>query len=132
MTAEICVFDASAGAKWLRDEAGAEEARELLRKHAEGTLIIAVDTLFLYELLAVAARHGEDIRSLWEDLDGLDLAVVPPGEELVAAACDVRAQTGCSLYDAFSAGLAHLLHAPLYSADARAHGSLPYARLLGL
>jgi predicted nucleic acid-binding protein len=60
----------------------------------------------------------------------LDLITVPLGEELVAAAADARADLGCSLYDAFSAGLARLLEAPLYSADARAHGAYPGVRLI--
>ena len=48
----------------------------------------------------------------------------------VEAAARVRAQIGCTLYDAFSAGLAQLLDVPLYSADARAHGHLPGVRLI--
>ena len=56
---------------------------------------------------------------------------VPLGDELVSAAVASAASLGCALYDAFAAGLADLLDAPLYSADARAHGQHPRVRLVG-
>ena len=132
MTARICVVDASVGVKWFRNEAGSADARQLLGAHIEGRQVISVDSLFHYEVLAVAARDSNpgDALRVYDDLKRLDLVTVPLGAELLGAAVEVRATLGCSLYDAFSAGLADLLEAPLYSADARAHGRHPRVRLL--
>jgi len=128
----VCVVDASVGVKWFRNEAGSREARGLLVRHIAGDLAIAVDSLFLYEVLRVASRdsHAEDAARVWADLAALELIVVPLGAEMVEAAARVRARVGCGLGEAFSAGLAELLDAPLYSADARAHGRLLRVRLI--
>lgn len=129
----VLVLDASVGVKWFRDEQGSEEARELLAMHVRGEVVLAVESLFLHELLAVSSRegHAEDVARVWRDLKAVDLAVVPLGDELVAAAAAQKQALGCSLYDAFSAGLAQLLSAPLCSADERAHGAFPGLRLVG-
>lgn len=132
MSVPVCVIDASVGVKWFRNEPGSHAARELLARHVAGEIAIAVDSLFLYEVLRVASRdaHSGDALRVWNDLRALDLIAVPPGSETVEAAARVRAQVGCTLCDAFSAGLAQLLDVPLYSADARAHGRLPGVRLI--
>ncbi|MFU8890806.1 MAG: type II toxin-antitoxin system VapC family toxin [Anaerosomatales bacterium] len=128
----VCVLDASVGVKWFRDEPGSEEARALVEEHIAGRLAIVVDTLFGYEVLRAASRDAEprDAIRVWSDLARLELITVPLGEELVAAAAEARASLGCTLYDAFSAGLATLLEAPLCSADVRAHGAYPGVRLI--
>lgn len=132
MSVPVCVFDASAGVKWFRNEAGSERARELLRRHVDGEVVIVVDALFAYEVLAVASREGSSayLSRVWADLKALDLVTVPLGDELVAAASSARAVLECALCDAFAAGLADLLEAPLYSADARAHAAHPRVDLL--
>ena len=132
MSATLCVVDASVGVKWFRNESGSAEARKLLADHVEGRQVIAVDSLFFYEVVSVASRNylpGDAVR-VWDDLKRLDLVAVPLGDELVKAAVAVRAASGCSLYDAFSAGLSDLLEAPLYSADVRAHGKHARTRLI--
>lgn len=133
MSAPVCVLDASAGVKWFRNEPGSEEARALLAEHIAGRVVIAVDTLFAYEVLRAASRDHRpaDAVRIWHDLERLELVTVPLGDELVRAAVNARESLGCALYDAFAAGLAKLLDAPLYSADARAHGAHPGVRLVG-
>jgi predicted nucleic acid-binding protein len=133
MNAPVCVLDASVGVKLFRDEPGSDQARQLLTDHIEGRLLLTVDTLFSYEVLRAASREGraDDVMRIWRDLEHFDFVTVPLGDELVDAAAMAREQYGCSLYDAFSAGLADLLEAPLYSADARAHGAHPRLRMLG-
>jgi predicted nucleic acid-binding protein len=128
----VLVLDASVGVKWFRREAGSDEARELLRAHLRGSTLLAVDTLFLYEVVSGATR-GQNrgaMERVWADVESLDLAVVPPGAELMAAAAAQRQALGCSPYDAFAPGLASLLGAPLVSADARAHGRYPGVQLI--
>lgn len=133
MTLPLYVLDASVGVKWFRNEPGSKEARELLGGHIEGRHVLAVDTLFFYEVLRAASRDGrpEDAERVWRDLKRLDLITVPLGDELVSAAVSVRQTSGCTLYDAFSAGLAQLLDAEFFSADERAHGKLPRVRIIG-
>ena len=132
MSTPVCVLDASVGVKWFRDEPGSEEARAVLAEHAAGRIVIAVDTLFAYEVLRAASRDHRpaDALRIWHDLERLDLVTVPLGEELVGAAAHARESLGCAPYDAFAAGLATLLDAPLYSAEARAHGAHPGVRLI--
>lgn len=133
MSVPVCVVDASVGVKWFRNESGSAEARELVSRHIRGEIVIAVDSLFLYEVLRVASRDASpgDVPRVWKDLEALELVTVPLGGELVEAASGVRGTYGCTLYDACSAGLADLLDAPLYSADPRAHGRHPRARMVG-
>lgn len=133
MSAPLCVLDASVGVKWFRDEPGSDQARELVEAHITGELTIVVDTLFTYEVLRAASRDSEprDAVRVWTDLAALDLVTVPLGDELVSAAVRAREALGCSLYDAFPAGLADVLDARLYSADARAHAAHPRVRLVG-
>jgi predicted nucleic acid-binding protein len=132
VSASVRVLDASVGVKWFRNEPGSREARALLADHIEGREVIAVDTLFFYEVLSVASRGHvpEDALRVWSDLKRLELVTVPLGDELLDAAVRFRAAHGCALYDGFSAGLADLLDAPLYSADLRAHGNHPRVRLV--
>jgi len=75
----VCVVDASVGVKWFRNEPGSSEARELLARHIGGELALAVDSLFLHEVLRVASRdaHAEDAVRVWADLAALDPAVAP-------------------------------------------------------
>ena len=133
MSPDVCVFDASAGVKWFRDEQGSAESRAILQEHRAGSLLIAVDALFYYEVMRAVSRRGSPdlVQRVWRDLSRLELASVPLGEELVTAAALAAENYGCALYDAFAAGLADLLGAPLYSADSRAHGHHPLVRLLG-
>jgi predicted nucleic acid-binding protein len=128
----VLVLDASVGVKWFRREAGSDEARGLVRAHLLGKTLLAVDMLFLYEVVAAGARSGgpRRLERVWSDLQALDLAIVPPGAELMAAAAAQRQALGCSPYDALAPGLASLLGAPLVSADARAHGRYPGVRLI--
>jgi predicted nucleic acid-binding protein len=129
----VLVLDASVGVKWFRREADSDEARDLVRAHLRGSTLLAVDTLFLYEVVsgATRGRNRGAMERVWADLEALALAVVPPGAELMAAAAAQRQALGCSAYDAFAPGLASLLRAPLVSADARAHGRYPGVRLIG-
>jgi predicted nucleic acid-binding protein len=130
---QVCVLDASVGVKWFRDEVGSDEARELLAQYRAGSLVIAVDTLFFYEVMRASSRgkHPSDAERVWQELQRLELATVPLGDELVGAAAGAAERLGCALSDAFAAGLADLLDAPLYSADARAHGGHARVRLVG-
>jgi predicted nucleic acid-binding protein len=133
MSPAVLVLDASVGVKWFRAEQGSDAAWDLLASHRSGEVILAVDTLFMYEVLGALSRtltstHMDDV---WKDLSVWNLAVVPVSQRLVVAATAQREALACSLYDAFSAGLASLLRCQLVSADARAHGGYPNVRIIG-
>lgn len=132
MNPPVCVCDASVGVKWFRNESGTEAARELLALHIAGDVMIAVDNLFHYEVMRATSRHvnGANALRIWQDLSRMDLVTVPIGDELVRAASEAQSRLGCTLYDAFAAGLADLIGAPLYSADRRAHGAHQRCRII--
>ncbi len=130
---EVVVLDASVGVKLFREERGSDATTDLFARHAVGEIIIAVDALFFHEVLSVMSREVDaaGLDRVWGILDSLDLAGVDLDAELVVAAAAARREWGCSLYDAFSVGLADVLKAPLYSADVRAHGRHPNVRMIG-
>ncbi|HEX9092639.1 MAG TPA: hypothetical protein VF902_01525, partial [Coriobacteriia bacterium] len=84
MDVPVYVLDASIGAKWYRKEAGSHEAASLLHRHATGELVLAVDALFFYEVLHASTRgvSEEGVLRRWNDLDRIELAVVPLSAEL--------------------------------------------------
>ncbi|MBA4370417.1 MAG: hypothetical protein C0418_02425 [Coriobacteriaceae bacterium] len=127
------VLDASVGVKWFRPEPGSAEARALLVRHGSGEIVITVDHLFLYEVLSVvhSPRAAVSGRMAYGSLLDARLTWVAPSPKLVAAAFDHADLLGCPLYDAFSAGLAAVLDAPLYSADVKAHAAFPNVVLVG-
>jgi predicted nucleic acid-binding protein len=123
----LVVLDASVGVKWFRDEPGSEQAREILAAHGRGEVTIVVPSLFVYELMGVAARFlGEDdVRELWRRFLTWRIHVREIGDSLITDSLAVRHKLGCSLYDAVAPALADQLQAKLYSADERAHGGWP-------
>ena len=127
------VLDASVGVKWFRAEPGSTDAQELLRRHGRGEIELVVPSLFVYEVIAVAARtmSAADARAFWERFMSWRLSVVEVGGALVDEALVVRNRLGCSFYDAVAPALASQLDARLCSADLRAHGEWPGVELLG-
>ena len=133
MAERIAVVDSSVAVKWFVPEAGRDEAMALLRGRASGKLTIAAPDLLVYEVLGVVRRRqgAAGAAAASRRLAGFELTVIPPDARLVAAALEQSDALGCDLYDAFFAGLASLLEAPLYSADRRAHGGFPGVVLVG-
>jgi predicted nucleic acid-binding protein len=121
------VLDASVGVKWFRDEPGSERARDLLKAHGAGEITIVVPSLFVYELMNVAARclSPEDTLGFWERFVAWRIPVRGVGDDLVRGGMKARARLGCSLYDAVAPALAAEIGAPLYSADRAAHAGWP-------
>jgi predicted nucleic acid-binding protein len=127
------VLDSSVGVKWIKPEAGRDEALELLRAHRDGTGRIVVAAHFLHEVVAVAVRHGGPAlgRRTWHALSSARLTTIGLDDRLADAAfaqCDLL---GCTFYEALAPALAAELGATLCSADARAHGEWPGVVLIG-
>ena len=120
------VIDASVGVKRFRDEPGSAEALELLRSHGSGEVELAVPSLFVYEVVAVATRalSAADARSFWDRFLTWRIGVAEVSDALVCEALEVRERLGCSFHAALAPALAVQLDAQLCSADARAHGGV--------
>lgn len=129
----VLVLDASVGVKWFRDEAGSDEARQLLRDHGEGRVSLIAPSIFLFEVLDVARRHfgAAGARAVWDSIsrDGIALLGVDP--ELTVRMLDVCERVGCTMYDAAAPALAEYLGCGLVSADRRAHGGVEGVLLIG-
>lgn len=127
------VLDSSVGVKWLRDEPGSGEARDLLAAHGRGEVTLLVPSLFVYELFGVASRQlsAPDLEELWERFLTWRIHVREIDVGLMPAALSVRERLGCSLYDAFAPAVAEQADVALCSADERAHGKWPGVTLIG-
>jgi predicted nucleic acid-binding protein len=133
VNAAVVVLDASVGVKWFREEAGSQEAVELLRSHATREVRLAVPVVFLHEVLDVARRTG-GVSAAHRVLDALardEILVIGADAEFLRRALDVCGRLGCTVYDAAAPALAELLDAQLVSADRRAHGAFPGVRIIG-
>jgi predicted nucleic acid-binding protein len=128
----VVVMDASAGVKLFVEEPGSDLMRDLFAAHMRGDVRIEVPDLFVYEVLRTVWRHDrgllEEARAFFAQTR---MRRVAPDDRLIRAAMEQSALLGCDLYDAFPAGLASLLGAPLYSADAKAHALYPGVVLVG-
>lgn len=132
-TPRIVVLDSSVGVKWMKPEAGSEDALALLQQHSEGTTRIVVGSLFPHELLGVAVRHGGPTfgREVVSVVEQAELTVIGLDDVLARAALEQCTRLGCSFYDAVAPALAQQLGATLYTADSRAHGRFGDVVVLG-
>lgn len=128
----LVVLDSSVGVKWMKPEAGRDEAVALLEAHRDGTVRIVVASHFAHEVVAVAVRRGGAAlgRSAWDGLVGAQLTTVGLDSRLASAAFEQCDRLGCSFYDALAPALASELGATLVSADARAHSRFDGVRLI--
>jgi predicted nucleic acid-binding protein len=126
------VLDSSVGVKWIKPEAGREEALSLLKGHRDGTVRIVVATHFLHEVVAVAVlRGGPSLgRRVWSSLVAARLTAIGLDDRLAEAAFTQCELLGCSFYDALAPALAEELGATLCSADGRAHGRFTRVRFI--
>ena len=126
------VLDSSVGAKWIKPEAGRDEALELLHAHRDGTARIVVAAHFLHEVVAVAVRHGGPQlgRRAWRALSSAGLRTIALDDRLANAALEQCELLGCTFYDALAPAIAVELGGTLYSADARAHARVAGVQLL--
>jgi predicted nucleic acid-binding protein len=127
------VLDASVGVKWLKDEDGSTEARELLLQHGAGQVALLVPDVFVFEVLDVARRRfGIELAAqLWERLKAERISVVPSDASSFDEVIAVAQRHACSTYDAAAIVLAEAVGAQLVSADARAHAGVAGVRLIG-
>jgi predicted nucleic acid-binding protein len=127
------VLDASVGVKWLRPEAGSDEADGLLRRHGEGEIQIVLPVVFVHEVLDVARRQRgvATARALLKRLEREEVVIASADPGFLRHVLEVCERFGCSVYDAAAPALAELLDAQLVSADRKAHGEFPGVRIIG-
>jgi predicted nucleic acid-binding protein len=128
----LLVLDSSVGVKWIKPEAGRDEALALLERHRDGTARIVVAAHFLHAVVAVAVRRGGPKlgRGVWSNLAAAQLTAIGLDDRLAEAACVQCEILGCSFYDALAPALAEQLGATLCSADTRAHARFKGVRLI--
>lgn len=128
----LVVLDSSVGVKWMKAEAGRDEALALLREHRDGAIRVVVAAHFAHEVVAVAVRRGGPAlgRLAWSGLSSAELTTIGLDDRLAQAALDQCALLGCAFYDALAPAVAEQLGATLISADAGAHARFPGVRLI--
>ncbi len=117
----LAVVDASVVMKWFLPERFSDEARALLRAHAELRLTLAAPAILPYEVANGLRFHpelGEDaVAGAIGHLFGAQLRLDPLSPEAVSSAVRVAYRTGLAVYDACYLSLAERLTCPLYTAD---------------
>lgn len=130
---KACVLDASVVTRWWFDEADTSlsgQSMSFLRAHRAGTLAIHVPDLLLIEvgnafwkLVRFSGWPLAAARSALDQLGYADLAV-HASADLVAAAFEIAASHGITVYDAIYVCLAAGLDLPLFTADDRLVGKI--------
>ena len=121
------IIDASIAVKWFAFEQGTPEARALLKKASEGTVLLYAPDLLLYEV-ANALGKGKrlakqaidlSLETLWDKvkLEALE-------QRLAKTAINFMLDYDLSYYDAVYVALAYGLEIPLLSSDLKAHKNI--------
>lgn len=121
----MIVLDASVALKWFVDgEPLVDDAQAVLDRIEEDPRPYLVPDLFMNEVLAVLSRlpgaSRARVREALSLLEGLGLARVGNGHDLLALAADFSCAWGVSGYDAVYLALAALSDGIWLTADARA------------
>lgn len=127
------VVDTTVAVRWFLEQNGHEDARALLDLHRAGQLEIVLPQDCLTELLSVLVkRKGHRLAATGlESLRENRIRVFRGDDALLDEALIASAEYGCAYYDAIPVAVARLLKAPLWSADRRAHSSVPGVVLVG-
>lgn len=115
------VLDSSVIIKWFSEEEDTDIALTLREAHIEGTAIITVPDLVLYEV-ANALRYNEnlqerDVIEAIESLIKLGIEVVVPTKEMIAEAVSLAFKQNITFYDACFVALAKILQFTCITAD---------------
>jgi predicted nucleic acid-binding protein len=118
------IVDASVAVKWFVDEPSRDGALSVLSAITADPKPYVVPELFFNEMLSVLARLTCDVETLTShvsDLEGLGLARIANGHDLLVTAAKLCVEFRLSGYDAVYAALAKLMRGTWLTADAKAH-----------
>lgn len=117
-----CVADASVVAKWFLEEEHSDAALRLRDDHAADLIQVEAPSLMPYEVLNAVRYAGfslEELKELAVGLESLAIPLHPVRGQVANATLEVAHSADITVYDATYAGLALVLHVPMYSADSR-------------
>lgn len=119
------VVDSCVAYKWFykEDEAGLEEAEELLLSHLEGTRIVSAPTVLPVEIANTLLSSGLPLEQTDEILDLLESArlhLYYTGTRQLQRASALARKHRLAVYDALFLALAEELDCPLITADRKA------------
>jgi len=119
------VVDSCVAYKWFYkdNEAGLEEAEELLQSHLDGTRIISAPTILPVEITNTLLSSGLPLEQSDEILDLLDSArlhLYCTGTGQLQRASALARKHRLAIYDALFLTLAEELRCPLITADRKA------------
>jgi predicted nucleic acid-binding protein len=123
------VVDSCVAYKWFykENEAGLEEAEELLHSHLEGTRIISAPTILPVEIANILLYSQLPFEQTTEILDLLEsarLLLYYTGTDQLHRASGLARRHRMSIYDALFLALAEELDCPLITADRKAFADI--------
>lgn len=117
----ILVIDASVAVKWFIPEPDSAKAIAIRDRLVDGKLELVAPDLLAYEVANTLRFHPEitkrQIEQDMEDLMALDIDLLMPTRELVAAATDIARDLEMTVYDASYLSVAQDLSTYLVTAD---------------
>ena len=115
------VIDASVAAKWFIPEPDSMKALKLRNKHIEGSITLMAPDLLIYEIANALSYHPDiEGEALKEDLEALfmiDIELIPPSSEYIAAVAETARLNSVTVYDSSYITLAEATATNLITAD---------------
>ncbi|MBS3956462.1 MAG: type II toxin-antitoxin system VapC family toxin [Clostridiales bacterium] len=123
------VVDSCVAYKWFykEDEAGLEEAEDLLQSHLDGTRIVSAPTVLPVEIANTLLSSGLPLEQTDEILDLLESArlhLYYTGTRQLQRASALARKHRLAVYDALFLALAEELSCPLVTADCKAFAGI--------
>lgn len=134
MAGQKKVIDASIGVKWFTNEEESLNARELLKQHIQGEVVLVVPDLFFYEVynaIRYKKNQGEILFRCIIDLFSFQLERAQLSPALASKAGEIAFGNNISFYDAVYLALALQIKSPCISSDKKilAHGGISVQQL---
>lgn len=130
------VLDASIAVKWFYEEAGSNQALEILYSMHRGEVSCLAPDLIIYEV-ANALWKGKKapqarIFEALDDLHSSALKIVRLSDEIIKSSVEIMTRYDLSFYDSVYAGMAAVFDLPLLTANIKHHGKVKEIKILSL
>lgn len=120
MAGQKKVIDASIGVKWFTNEEGSMKARELLKQHIQGEVVLVVPDLFFYEVynaIRYKKIQSEFLFRCITDLFSFQLECAQLSPLLASKASEIALGNNISFYDSVYLALAIQINSVCISSD---------------